>query len=165
MLVSPTGGVAQAQRFDRRRLGGAIDTWLITTHAPVLVVGAAGEQLMRTQFLLTLAHLIRLPGGDRPLSAEPATHVLAMGTVSGTIQPDWMTDWVRPTVTGDQLLYVEFEALGDHTARAVSRAVATAFTTGLMPLQGRHVAWAFDRCVRAVALALSQVTFAPNLHV
>jgi hypothetical protein len=159
------GALARASRFGSKHLAGGLDTWLIEARLPVAVMaprrGYESCVQMRSQFALSLVRIDDLPD---EACVRSATHSLAMGVLAREFKTAWLDDWVVPTVdASSRLLYAEFEALGDHTARAVSRAVAAGFAHGEMPLQGRHAGMAFYRAVRMVALALGQVTFAPGV--
>jgi hypothetical protein len=149
------GALAEAERFGAEHLAGGVDTWLITAHLPVTVSAMRAMQ-MRTQFVLTLVRLDDLPDGGYPRQMD-STHEIAMAPIVREFKSSWLDDGVRPAVQGDSvMLHAPFGASGDRTARDVSRAIAGGFASGEMPLQGRHLGWAFYRGVRMVALALGQ---------
>jgi hypothetical protein len=152
------GPLGRASRFDAQHLvGEGVDAWLIDLHSPVVVMLHGENVTMRSQFLLSVVRADRTPN----------THAVALAPTAERFNPEWLGRGKQPTVIcgrdlyGQHVLCAEFAALGDHTARAVGRAVAVGFAQGELPMQGRHVGLAFVRSVRMVALALSQVTFAP----
>jgi hypothetical protein len=152
------GPLARASRFERQHLGGALDTWLIRAFPPVIVIGRNNQQIMRSQFLLTLARLDDLPDGGYPRKAS-STHVVALGVLAQDFYVGWLDDGVRPTIGAEtRLLYAEFAAENDIIARAVCRATAAGFARGELPMQGRHVGLTFVRGVRMVALALGMAS-------
>lgn len=157
------GPLARAARIEPQHLGGAIDGWLIDATHPVLInAGGQGGQIMRSQFMLTAARMDDLPGGGYPRQRD-ATHVLAFGMLAREFKAAWLDDGVKPAI-GGMLLSAQFETASDLFAAAVCRTVAVGLARGEVPMQGRHVALTFLRCVRMVALNMSMFGVVHDTH-
>lgn len=167
ITMAAEGKLGRAVRFDPPSTTG-IDAWLLDLNDPVAVLLHGGDMTLRTQFLISTARLADRVEATRPKAAD--THGIALAPLAERFDPAWLGRGKVPTVLcrrdllGQHVLYAEFEATGDHTARGVCRAAAVGLIQGELPLQGRHVGASFVRGVRMVALALGQVTFAPSVQ-
>lgn len=168
VTMGVAGKLGAAVRFDPPSTTG-VDAWLLDLNDPVIVLLHGGDMTLRTQFLISTVRIADMDEAIRPTTGSN-THGIALAPLAEIFDPAWLGRGKVPTVLcrrelfGQHVLYAEFEVLGDHTARAVGRAVAAGIVQGDLPLQGRHVGASFVRGVRMVALALGQVTFAPSVQ-